>query len=431
MAKGPKKPSGDGRKPDPRSAKDSKPAIRDPKKEAGNSGKKDATGSVLSAPTQQARSALEGNYAAQTLPAITQQAHSAPVGNYAAQILPALNKQGGKVQEENQSDAKDTLEAEGAGKDQDSDLESVESPLNLSFDVKNKIITINEAGEIDLVRLWGGIQDWATSLENLVYKSVMESSGNIELPDGTRSPIIVILKNDWRLAAVDPVWIVGGLLTGRHQSIGEDFSRFYHPVVEEARDLITLMNDTRDEYHDSPGAEGADGGLVGDVKIEFRPTAGLTMAAAAVSAATGDLTVHPSDRIRLSGPAIPVEKVKAQVQNSAHALEALWKEIEALHGYDAAELSGGRNTQEVPLSEDELAMLRTMVEAALALHNAPEVSRPIFDVLANFDEYFKAVTKTMTEAAKAATALAALLVGLTAVVAALGELITSLSALLP
>lgn len=109
-------------------------------------------------------------------------------------------------------------------------------PDSVSFDGNNRIITINESGEIELRWLYSVIQAWSGSIEGSHHDDPIEVSGNLEFPDRTRSPLIFVMINNWRLAAVDSVQMVGGYLTGRDPD-----RRFYHPIVEAARDRIDLM----------------------------------------------------------------------------------------------------------------------------------------------------------------------------------------------
>lgn len=177
---------------------------------------------IVPTPTQQARGDPEmgSGRAAQTMPT----PQSGPIERGRGVTRTFSTKKNPE-----QPDAEDTLGAEGAG-------------MNLLFDTVNQIITINEPGKIEASRLYRAIKAWEASSEGIVHPSLVERSGNIELPDGTRSPRYIILLGGWHLAAVDPVWIVGGYLAGRDQD-----GKGYHPVLEEARDRVRILDQKPDQ----------------------------------------------------------------------------------------------------------------------------------------------------------------------------------------
>lgn len=135
----------------------------------------------------------------------------------------------------------------------------------------------------------------------------------------------------------------------------------------------------------------------------------------------GGQSLDPGDRIRLSDPsAVPVSKVERPHTASRQRLSQLLRTIDALHGYDAA---GSRNTQEVPLSEDDLRNLRAVAAAAMALHEAPVISRSIFDALENIRQIIKKFGEVLVQATKTVAALAALATAATAAVVAIQALL--------
>jgi len=110
--------------------------------------------------------------------------------------------------------------------------------MNLDFDPNNKIVTINDSGEIEFLPLYSAIREWEASAIGIAYPAILEGSGNIELPDGTRTPRCMIFINGWRLAVANAVLIIGGYVTARDKE-----RNAYHPVVEEARNRVQLMHE--------------------------------------------------------------------------------------------------------------------------------------------------------------------------------------------
>lgn len=110
--------------------------------------------------------------------------------------------------------------------------------LKLEFNVKSYVVNILSAGNIDFRELYQSIRGWEASEVGIAFKHILEGSGNIELPDGSRTPRCMIFVNGWRLAAENDLSIVGGYVAGRDQD-----NKAQHPVVEESRARIHLMSD--------------------------------------------------------------------------------------------------------------------------------------------------------------------------------------------
>jgi len=111
--------------------------------------------------------------------------------------------------------------------------------VSLRFDPKLQVVEVQEpAGPIDFVELYRAIREWEASETGIVFPEILEGSGNIELPDGTRTPRVMVFVNGWRLGATVNVSIVGGLIAGRDADRNP-----IHPVVESARDKVRLMTD--------------------------------------------------------------------------------------------------------------------------------------------------------------------------------------------
>ena len=83
---------------------------------------------------------------------------------------------------------------------------------------------------------------------------------------------------------------------------------------------------------------------------------------------------------RFAGPgAVPVEQVQTEHAASLASLERLRVALDGLHGSDATGEPGERNTQESPLTETELSDLRTVVKAAIELHQVRSFSERMVD----------------------------------------------------
>ena len=101
-----------------------------------------------------------------------------------------------------------------------------------------------------------------------------------------------------------------------------------------------------------------------------------------------------------------------------------------MHGADAPDVPGGRNTQEVPLSEDDLATARVAVDAAIELHRAPVVSRPIIDALDNIRQHIEKFGEVLDELKKTVDKLKGLALAVAAAAGTLAAFIEKVIALL-
>lgn len=216
--------------------------------------------------------------------------------------------------------------------------------MKLSFHPNNYIITIDEAGEINVQALYNEIVDWEASSQGIVFDHIVEGSGKVELPDGRRTPICMILKDGWRLASVHPLTITGGYVTGRDKD-----GKAYHPVVEEARKRIRLM----------PGEAPAP-------KFALHAEPGRY-----------EISGTPGSLDFVSPGAVPVNNVPAEHALSRTRLLELKETLDKFHGSDVADTEGTRNTEQAPLSEDDLDSLRAVVNAAIALHSSPTIPNHI------------------------------------------------------
>jgi hypothetical protein len=90
------------------------------------------------------------------------------------------------------------------------------------------------------------IREWEASSEGIVLPVVLEGSGNIELPDGNRTPRTMIFLGGWKLKSDEQIAIVNGYVTGRNEF------GYYNPIAEESRDNIRILSSERDETDFGP-----------------------------------------------------------------------------------------------------------------------------------------------------------------------------------
>ena len=100
------------------------------------------------------------------------------------------------------------------------------------------------------------------------------------------------------------------------------------------------------------------------------------------------LVADPDHRITLSDP-----RVEKQHRESQAKLEALLAKLDALHGEDAA--APGLNTQQVPLTQEDLGQLKSAVKAAIDLLNAPSLSSQLIEALTNIHNFLQDCLKKM------------------------------------
>ena len=113
-------------------------------------------------------------------------------------------------------------------------------PLRLDFDASQRVVTLQEGGTVEFVDLYRAIRDWEASATGMAYPSILEASGSVELPSGTRTPRVMVFVNGWQLAAVIPVTIANGCLAGKDEHGGP-----LHPVTAESRSKIHLPQEER------------------------------------------------------------------------------------------------------------------------------------------------------------------------------------------
>jgi len=130
------------------------------------------------------------------------------------------------------------------------------------------------------------------------------------------------------------------------------------------------------------------------------------------------LVADPDYRIVLSDP-----RVKEQARASKAKLEELYEKLKAVHGEDA-EASPRANTVPVPFAQEEILLLQSTVEAAIAIHKAPVLSAQVIQALKNLFDYLASM-QTMAKTLQ----IIGLLDVLTQAVEGLNEFLVALGAL--
>jgi len=108
--------------------------------------------------------------------------------------------------------------------------------MKLQFNPTNKIIIIDEEGEIKYASLYIKIRQWEASVDGIVYDTIAEGVTHKKSLDGKIESSCMTLHNGWRLSSDNKVSIVDGFVEGRDKD-----GNYYNPVVEESRDNISLL----------------------------------------------------------------------------------------------------------------------------------------------------------------------------------------------
>ena len=100
----------------------------------------------------------------------------------------------------------------------------------------------------------------------------------------------------------------------------------------------------------------------------------------------------PDDRIGYRGGKVPTGSTIIAKSNSLAKLEKLQEELEKFHGNDE-EFFATPNTEEMPLSKDDLEVLKKTVDASIALHKLPSFPPEIINALKELMNYLKSIAK--------------------------------------
>lgn len=124
------------------------------------------------------------------------------------------------------------------------------------------------------------------------------------------------------------------------------------------------------------------------------------------------LFIDPEGRIQISNDDIvPASHLNERLESSREHLILLQKQLDSLHGFDE-EVDHGENRQKVPLSDEQLGLLRATVSSAIALHDSPSFTRrhlaalkSLTDALGDWKEPLNMLADTVDSLKRLATEL--------------------------
>ncbi len=161
-------------------------------------------------------------------------------------------------------------------------------------------------------------------------------------------------------------------------------------------------------------------------------TAQLGLSPKAPTAKVRQVTVGLDAAIKsgLSDPdAVPVAKVQI-IHSASHArLIELRDTLGGLRGQDAPEIEGQGNTKEVPLSEEDLDLLRAVVESSLALHRAPTIPKRAAEALKSLYELLCDFGRWIDELSSRVKSVEVLMAQINSAIRTLKELLDALGVL--
>ena len=127
--------------------------------------------------------------------------------------------------------------------------------------------------------------------------------------------------------------------------------------------------------------------------------------------------------------AVPVAKVRI-IHSASHArLIELRDTLGGLCGHDAPDIEGRRNTKEVALSEEDLELLRAVVDSSLALHRAPTIPKRAAEALKSLYELLSDFSRRMDKLSSKVKSVEVLLAQINSAIRALKELLDALGGL--
>ncbi|WP_339632172.1 pentapeptide repeat-containing protein [uncultured Sneathiella sp.] len=107
------------------------------------------------------------------------------------------------------------------------------------------------------------------------------------------------------------------------------------------------------------------------------------------------LKANPEDRIGYRGGKIPSGPALAAKNTSIAQLEKLRDELKEFHGNDE-EFSAPPNSKEIPLSRDNLEVLKQSVQLSIIIHNFPSFPPEIVNALRELMLYLKSIANYLT-----------------------------------
>ena len=170
---------------------------------------------------------------------------------------------------------------------------------------------------------------------------------------------------------------------------------------------------------------------IGRVPIDFPDTLEPELAQDpddpySVGPATDQLRADPSLRIRLSDQQTVPNAVRVRHDASRERLRELKEVLDGLHGIDASDVSPTVNTRPAPFNEEDLQLLKSVVNSAIELHTPTAIPTQIQDALSAIGQYLEQVNDILDKAGDTAEATKELAIKLAAAAAAIAGLVAML-----
>ncbi len=127
--------------------------------------------------------------------------------------------------------------------------------------------------------------------------------------------------------------------------------------------------------------------------------------------------------------AVPVTKVQKIHDASYARLIDLRDTLNGLRGHDAPETEGQGNIKQVPLSEEDLQLLKAVVESTLALHRAPTIPKRAIEALKSLYELLCDFGRWIDELSSRVKSVEALMAQINSAIRTLKELLVALGVL--
>ena len=108
--------------------------------------------------------------------------------------------------------------------------------MEIQFDRKCRIISIDAEGVIDLRDLYTKICDWLYMPENMVEPELVLSFGRIPVVGGRNTVPVIVFINGWLISAKKPLTITGGYLDALDAN-----GKPINPVHPGAANLIRIL----------------------------------------------------------------------------------------------------------------------------------------------------------------------------------------------
>ena len=107
--------------------------------------------------------------------------------------------------------------------------------LLLEVNPTRKIITIQHSGKVEFNNLYRAIRKWESSSKGIAYSKTADRQFGLTLPDGSQSPNILVLIDNWKIESQNDISIINGFVTGRDKN-----NNYYKPIFEGSKGSIKL-----------------------------------------------------------------------------------------------------------------------------------------------------------------------------------------------